>query len=255
MKKIIALILAVATLFGVMAMTVSAEEAPEATVCNPGNTVVVTFSLPEEYAEIKSGSVEFNYNEENFDFVSAEWQFKNMLIKNVDAENGNGVFAFSSAKTVSGDAFTLKLKVKTDAVYDVYAATANFKLKNADNTNTEVSVVINLAVEEFVEIDDPTTPLDFETATAAIREGDSSEANFAAIKNALEIYSALTAAEKAEASETYQQLVNMINDYNSAAGDANDTVMSVIETAFSAIVDLFTYVSELFVALFDYIFN
>ena len=253
MKKILALILTVVTLFGVMAMSVSAES-PEAVVCNPGDTIVITFSLSEEYQQIKSGSVEYEYNEEVFEFVSADWTFKNTLIKNVDTEKKNGVFAFSSAKTVSGEAFTLKLKVKAEAAYGEYNAIASFQLKNAENVNADVSVTANLSVVEYVEIDDPTTPADFSAAASAIGN-DASEANFDAIKNALDTYSKLTAAEKAAAQADYEQLLSKINDYNSAAADANVKVETVTYTAFSVVVDIFAYVSELIEAIIGYIFN
>ena len=112
-------------------------------------------------------------------------KFKNTLIKNVDSLNKKGVFAFSSAKAVSGEAFTLKLKVKDAAAYDIYNCTASFKLQNSENANTDVNVNVSLSVEEYVEIDDATTPQDFSAAVAAV-DSSASEANFNAIKTALD---------------------------------------------------------------------
>ena len=252
MKKILAIFLAALTLFSTVCITASAEEAKTVNAVR-GEVLEIVFALPEEYAEISSGSISFSYDKRAFDYESgsAKWLFKSMFKKSVDEEQKTGIFAFSSAKAISGNFFTLKLKVKDAVEFGTYSVSATLKL-NGDAY--EIPVAYSITVGEYVEVDDETTPEDFAGAVGMIvAEGGAQDSE--SIENALALWSKLTAGEKEAAADAYEQLVDVVESYNAAAERANDASEKVIKSAFSVISQIFDYVSKLFEALCKAIWN
>ena len=253
MKKILSLILAMLTIVGALAISVSAESINDFT-CYREDTVTVKFSFTEEYQGVKSGAVDFSYNSDAFDLVGAEFNSKDMFIKDVNTTAMKGVFACSSEKVLTGDIFTLKLKSKATAEYDTYPVTASFKLVTGAGEEILVPFETNIIVEEYIEIDDPTTPDDFNAVVADITNG-SSEENFTNIKDALDKYSRLTTDEKAQVEEEYAQLLTLVDDYNQSVDSTNEAAEDATNTAFSVIVNIFAFLSELVEALGSYIWG
>ena len=74
---------------------------------------------------------------------------------------------------------------------------------------------------------------------------DSSEDAYIAITEALEKYNALTPAEKEEAATDYAKLLDEIHAYNNLTEVVNQEAQSTLEVAFSAISNMFAYLSRL----------
>ena len=249
MKKILALILSIAAVFSLASFAVGANESESDPQFVSGETINIAFVLPEEYNAIKSGGVEFKYDKDAFELVegSAKWNVSGALIKSVDEAQSTGIFAFSSDKSISGNLFTMSLKVKPEAALGDYDITASvqFNKNNSGYTEYAFDIVYSVSVVEFVEIDDATTPEDFATAVDAIDASVANEQAYADITEALAVYSALTAAEKEEASEYYDELLLKIAEYNGDAVEINESAESSSSVALSAISDAFEYISML----------
>ena len=249
MKKFLAIFLSALLVFSTVCIAASAGEMGESVTAALGETVEVIFTLPTEYADIKSGSVLYNYDKLTFDYVdgSAKWLFKSMTMKGVDEEQRTGVFAFASAKSISGDFFSFKLKVKDTALYNDYSVSAKLRL----NDGSEIDVVTVVRVTQFVEIDDETTPDDFSAAVGNINGAADKDS----IDEALRLWNALTSAEKEQAQESYQTLLQQINSYNETADAVNLASESVVKSAFSVISRIFTYVSKFLEAVYKAVWN
>ena len=253
MKKIIALILATVLLFSTMTIVAGAEEGADSIQCVNGDTVTVMISLSESYDDIKGASIEFAYDENVFEYVSYKW-IPTLTIKSYNYESKQGVAA-TNAKTWSGDLFELKLKVNENAEYADYDIDATVQLMTNDNDFIILDFKYTVSVVEYIEIDDATTPEDFEMAVDNISNAGADEDTYACIIDALATYSALTTAEKEEAAEAYSELLNIIENYNSASDAINADAQSATSIAFSALSNALAYLSQLFEALRQMIWN
>ena len=104
MKKIIAVFFAVALLIACFAVSASA-----ATDIERGEEIQIKLSV-DEYTGIKSGSVEFFFDEDVFEIVHGEWLISGAMLTDFNTDSARGVFAFASAKTVRTDVFSLTLQ-------------------------------------------------------------------------------------------------------------------------------------------------
>lgn len=254
MKKIIALLLMFSLVFSLAVFAASAEESEPDIQCVPGDTITVLVSLSEEYQGIKGGSIQFDYDDSVFEYVSYRWIPKNLTIKNYGSSDMKGVFA-APAKAYNGDLFELKLKVKQDAEYSEYTINAAVQLQNESNQFTNLNFSYVVSVVEYIEIDDPTTPADFDAAVSVINMDDINENTYDAIADAVAKYSLLTSAEKEEAAEAYATLLNKVEAYNAAAGNINAASENASSVAFSAISNIFTYLDKLLEALREMIWK
>jgi hypothetical protein len=243
MKKALLLTLSIAIVLSVICIPVVANDfvGHEA---RGGETVTVIFKLPDEYTNIKSGALSYSFDEGDLEYVegSAKWLIPSLLIKDVDTEKKNAIFAFASEQTISGDVFTMAFKLREGIPCDT-----NLKINVTLNLNQGEHIVhlydVIFVVEEH---DDPTTPADFATAVGKIDvSADSSEDAYIAITEALEKYNALTPAEKEEAAADYAKLLDEIHAYNNLTEVVNQEAQSTLEVAFSAISNMFAYLSRL----------
>ena len=245
MKKALLLILSIAIVFSAMCISVVADEPAKEEQYLVGETVTVVFTLPHEYANVKSGALTYTFDENVFELVegSAKWMLSSMFIKDVDTENKNAIFAFTSEKTISGNLFTMTLKIKDSAAYGDYDIVANVNL----NQGAYVFDIVNVisVVEEQFEFDDPTTPADFAAAVEIASNADISEDTYTAIADALAKYNALTSAEKEAAADDYAELLVVIEAYNNNAQTVNQEAENTMEIAFSTITSFFAYLSKL----------
>ena len=140
MKKIIAVFFAVALLIACFAVSASA-----ATDIERGEEIQIKLSV-DEYTGIKSGSVEFFFDEDVFEIVHGEWLISGAMLTDFNTDSARGVFAFASAKTVRTDVFSLTLRVKDDARFLDAAVSAEVKLVNS----AKETITIDFAFDYYV---------------------------------------------------------------------------------------------------------
>lgn len=104
-------------------MTLSSDK----TTVNRGDTIVVTVAVA-ELASCKSGSLQISYNENVFSCSGNEWLMSGLTMNTPETP---AVFAFSDAKTVSGDIYRFKLKVSDNAAFGKYTVDVSITLKDA----------------------------------------------------------------------------------------------------------------------------
>ena len=144
--------------------------------------------------------------------------------------------------------FQIFLRVRDDAPYD--NTKIDFNLQIADkNTTVYENISYSVYVGEYVEVDDETTPDDFIAALDNITEVNADEDTYAAIVEALDIYSALTATEKAEVEDAYAKLLNIIGEYNTASDSINTEAQTATSIAFSVLSGAIEYISKLLAVL------
>lgn len=245
MKKVLLLILSIAIVLSTVCIAVVADENVQEEQVLAGETVTVVFVVPEEYSNIKSGALTYDFDENAFELVegSAKWMLSSLFIKDVKTETREAIFAFSGTKNVKGDLFTMTLKVREDAPLGDYKVTAMVNF-NQGQYELHLLNVISV-VEEQIEFDDPTTPADFAVAVEKIDSANVSEETYTAIADAVAKYNALTTAEKKEAEGNYQKLLSQIEEYNAFSASVNEESENTLEIAFSAISNVFAYLSKL----------
>ena len=248
MKKVLLLILSIAIVLSTVCLGVVADENMQEEQVLAGETVTVVFSVPEEYANVKSGALTYEFDESVFELVegSAKWMLSSLFIKDVKTETKEAIFAFTGAKAVKGDLFTMTLKAKEDAPIGEYKVSAMVNFNQGDNNLYLVNLIS--VVEEQIEIDDPTTPADFAAAVENVKGGNAGEQNYAAIADAVAKYNALTSEEKKQSEGEYKQLLSQIEEYNNRVASVNEEAENTVEVAFSAISGVFAYLSRLFKA-------
>lgn len=145
MKKILTIALCVLLLIA-MAIPVSAAGTASLsrseTEVNRGEKFTITVSVS-NVAASKSGSIEVTVDNK-FTIVSGEWLISGTIMKDFDAAQKDGVFAFDSEKKISGKVFKLTLKAKSDAEFASgnISVKLSFKGESSDITkSTSVKVV------------------------------------------------------------------------------------------------------------------
>ena len=143
MKKIWILFVLVLLL---AALAVTASAAPSATVkaskssVNAGDTVTVTVSISK--MDCKYGGAEVSFDSKVFELTSGKWLLNNADMSDFSASKKDGVFAYSSASSISGNILELKLKVKDSAASGKSTVKVSLTL---DGQTVEQSVGISVA--------------------------------------------------------------------------------------------------------------
>ena len=254
MKKVLLFILSIAIVLSTVCIVASADEYIKEEEALRGTTVTVVFAVPGEYANVKSGALVYDFDEVAFELVegSAKWMLSSWFIKDVNVEKKEAIFAFTGAKTVSGNLFTMTLKVKEDAAFGDYKISAVINLNQGEYMIDALNVIS--IVEEQVEFDDPTTPADFAAVVGKLEGAAVTEDTYTVIADAVAKYNALTSWEKEEAADDYAKLLVEIEAYNNAADTVNEQAQNTLEVAFSAISGAFAYLSKLLKAFVQMIF-
>ena len=143
MKKIWMLVVLVLLL---AALAVTASAAPSATVkaskssVNAGDTVTVTVSVSK--MDCKSGGAVVSFDSKVFELTSGKWLLSNTFISDFSTGTKDGVFAYASASSISGNVLELKLKVKDSAASGKSTVKVSLTL---DGQTVEQSVGISVA--------------------------------------------------------------------------------------------------------------
>ena len=245
MKKLWILLFTATLLFTCLALTASAEGAADKEECYAGDTVTVTYYVPEHYYDIKSGSVEFSFDEAAFDLVSAKWEIENLFIKDVRLEDRRGVFALQSSKTVTGKVFSATYRIHEDAAAGTYEFPITLQLQDAQNPPITTRVELN-AVVQIVEhqLDDEYTVELFGDRVRSIKNYCSPEM-LDDINEALALYNNLTPDEKKEAIGYYEELCGKIDAYNEQANAFNNETEQTTSAAFGILTQAFSFLSEM----------
>lgn len=146
MKKIyltaILLLLLAALSINVFAASLNMTVSADKTKINRGDSVLVTVSV-DEFKNCKSGSLKIKFDENMFTRSDNEWNLKGTAI---DVADGDAVFAFSDAKTISGEIFSFKLKATSDASFTSSSVSVTLTLKDASGTSTTVTKKVSITV-------------------------------------------------------------------------------------------------------------
>lgn len=121
------ILLAPAVLTAAADGTISVTLTPDKTAPNRGSEVVFTVSVG-QVASCKSGGIQIQYDTDVFDKVSAEWLLTGTTLAD---PNGDAVFAYSSAQTISGKIFRFTLKVKEGAAFRASSVSVTVTTRNA----------------------------------------------------------------------------------------------------------------------------
>ena len=135
---IISLLLIVSLAVCVSAASIDTTLSADKTTVNRGDSIVITVSVA-ELASCKSGSLQIYYNENIFSCSGNEWLMSGLTMNTPEVP---AVFAFSSAKTVSGDIYRFNLKVSENAAFGKYTVDVSLTLKDASgNPYTSLQTV------------------------------------------------------------------------------------------------------------------
>jgi len=133
MKKIISVLLCI-LLLTVTVMTVAATESAQMTVSADktmvyrGDTIDFTVKLS-TVEDCRSAAFMLSYDSSVFEFVSGSCTLSGTALANFSA--GTGTFAYGSSTTVSGEIFTFRMKVKSDARFGNHTISANVNTRDS----------------------------------------------------------------------------------------------------------------------------
>lgn len=122
------------------ASSVSVSLSASDTSVNSGDTVTVTVSANVD--SCGSGGIKISFDTGVFQLVSGKWLLSNTFMSDFSSSSKDGVFAFDSNKSISGNVFQFELKVKDGASLGKSTVSATFK---ADSKSTSNSVSITVA--------------------------------------------------------------------------------------------------------------
>ena len=130
MKRIFVWMLCLAVL-GSLALTAYAAGSMRISASNTtvtrGETVTLTVSLSNS-DPIGSGAIILGFDSSVFEIVGGSCGVSGALLAEVSASRGGGVFMLQEPKTVSGQIFTIKLKVKDGAPFGKYSISGSGSL-------------------------------------------------------------------------------------------------------------------------------
>ena len=119
MKKVLSLVLLL-TMLSCLAVPAFAADAETIvpvvadTTAAPGQDVTLTLSLPEEVAGVGAGNIVVSVAD-GLEYVSGEWLLKKTMLAQMDDVKLKGVFAYSKATKLSGDVFSVTVKLPATA--------------------------------------------------------------------------------------------------------------------------------------------
>ena len=133
MRKIFAWVLCLVVLCG-LAVTANAAgsmriSASSATVTR-GETITLSVSLSNS-DPIGSGGIILGFDSSAFEIVGGSCGVSGAMLAEVSASRGGGVFALQEPKVVSGQIFTIKLKVKDNAPFGKYSISGSGSIDGA----------------------------------------------------------------------------------------------------------------------------
>ncbi|MBQ1827141.1 MAG: hypothetical protein II126_04130 [Erysipelotrichaceae bacterium] len=132
MKKIIKIMLA--TMIMMLSININTESVSAASVSISGASSVkegdtITVTVVVKGATVTSGSIDVSCSS-SFEIVSGKWALSGTTLASYDSGKKKGAFAFSGAKTLNGNYFTITLKAKK--VDKAAKVSVNVQLKNGD---------------------------------------------------------------------------------------------------------------------------
>ena len=105
----------------------------------------------DEYEGVSAGGIEIFLDPEVFELTGAEWTLSSApMIKDFQQTNLQGVFLYSSAQTVGGDVFSLRLRVKDTAAFSRESQTISVKLRFKASSGEEIASVSQTLYEYTV---------------------------------------------------------------------------------------------------------
>ncbi|MBO5100947.1 MAG: hypothetical protein J6C39_00250 [Clostridia bacterium] len=146
-KRIIAIITAalLLTLFAFSASAAGSTATTETKSCAKGDTVTLNVSVSSTEG-VNSGAVEVIFDSTRLELIDGSFNVQGALLSNFDKATSKGAFAFNGEGSVSGNIFSVRFKVLTDAPLGDTAVQCKIQLKagNADLpvTNTEGKITV-----------------------------------------------------------------------------------------------------------------
>ena len=99
-----------------------------------GEKITITVSATVD--SCGSGGIDISFNNSAFELTDGECTVSGAIMMDFDTSRKDGVFAFESAKKISGKVFKFTLKVKDNAALGKETVTVKFKADNKSVTKT-----------------------------------------------------------------------------------------------------------------------
>ena len=136
------LLLMLALAMGVLAASNVTISLSAPSTIGRGESVVVIVAVS-EFENCKSGSLKISYDESLFTRSNSEWLISGTAMAVAD---GDAVFAYSSAKTISGNIYQFTLTAKADASFKASDISASLTLKTANGASSTASQKVAVTV-------------------------------------------------------------------------------------------------------------
>ena len=171
-RRIIAIITAV-LLFSLLAFSASAAGSTATTEtksCAKGDTVTLNVSVSSTVG-VSSGAVEVVYDSTRLELIDGAWNTSGALLSTFDKVTNKGAFAYQTGNTVSGNIFSVKFKVLSDAPLGDTAVQCKIQLKagNSDLPVTNTAGKISITCKHSFTKQDTTYPASPATCTSSAK--------------------------------------------------------------------------------------
>lgn len=179
MKKL-CLILMCILLVAAVSMTALAAESVTMTIkldqstVSRGDTVSLTVEMS-EMDNCRSAGVALVFDKAVFEYAGGKCMLSGTALSST--ADGTGVFTYGSAVAVSGEIFTFRLKVKSDAAYGDHSITANISARSAEGAvpTTVNSVTVTVPGGDSSTQPETTAPTEPKETTPATRPTEPKE--------------------------------------------------------------------------------
>lgn len=153
MRKILSVIFC-ALMLGTLALTVSAAAymglSPSATTLSPGDSFTVSVNLSNS-EPVGRGGIVLSYDSSVFEFVGGSCNVSGATLAEVSASRNGGVFALAENRVVSGNVFTIRMRVRENAPAGSYTISGTASMDIACSAGSfTVQVVCKHSFDAFV---------------------------------------------------------------------------------------------------------
>ena len=171
-RRIIAIITAV-LLFSLLAFSASAAGSTATTEtksCAKGDTVTLNVSVSSTVG-VSSGAVEVVYDSTRLELIDGSFNVQGAMLSNFDKATSKGAFAFNGEGSVSGNIFSVRFRVLSDAPLGDTSIQCKIQLKagNSDLPVTNTAGKISITCKHSFTKQDTTYPASPATCTSSAK--------------------------------------------------------------------------------------
>ncbi len=148
-KIIVCLLLTAMFVVSASAAELSATVQSDLKEANTGDVITFTVSVG-ELQNCKSGLVKIKYDTSVFERTENEWLLEGMAL---NVPDGDAVFTFQSTKTVSGNIYQFKLKVKDGVKVPTSEIQVQVELRDGASVKSTANVKVSVTIKHVHEYD------------------------------------------------------------------------------------------------------